>query len=110
MNSTRKIFKEIKPIVKAVLVNVPEARDCDEVCYYCVCEIYLKEQGLSSNSITLKDALLNRKKFNLPKLQTIDRARRLLQNHNPELQGSKKYQTYRNELEEEYREYFTKRY
>lgn len=109
MNETRKIFKEIKPIVLAVLKNIPEARDCDEICYYCVCNIYLKEQGLNCNNISLRDALLNRKKFNLPKLQTIDRARRLLQSRNPELQGSKVYQTYRSELEEEYREYFTKR-
>ena len=105
--SVRAIFREIKPIVKAVLEKVPEARDCDEVCYYCVCEIYLKKQGLSTANISFKDALLNRDKYNLPKLQTIDRARRLIQSRDPELQSSKKYQTYRNELEEEYKYYFS---
>ena len=103
----RKVFREIKPLVKAVLTNVPEARDCDEICYFCVCEIALKKQGLSCDSISLKDALLFRKKYNLPKLQTIDRARRLIQSRNPELQSSKKYQTYRSELEEEYKYYFS---
>ena len=104
--SVRTTFKQIKPVVKAVLTNVPEARDCDEICYYCVCEIYLKSRNMSCRDISLKDALLDRKGCGLPKLQTIDRARRWVQSHNPELQSSKKYQSYRSELEEEYKYYF----
>src|SRR5574344_1080350 len=98
-------MKDLKGIVRDILLAIPETRDSDEVLYMEV----LKHKGHEIN----KETFTNYKAYKLPSFASIARARRKVQEiernnkciDDWELQSSKKVEKYRRQLEKEYREF-----
>lgn len=99
-------MKDLKGIVRDILMAIPETRDSDEVLYMEV----LKRKGHEIN----KETFTNYKKYDLPTFPSISRARRKVQeiernSKNIEdwvLQSSKTVEKHRRKLEEEYRKFY----
>lgn len=96
-----KNIKKTQDLVKEILLEEPKARNCDMHLYYMVC--------LKTNAQVLgmpfAQVLMNLKKFNLPPIASVDRARRKIQKLYPELASNKKVKEMREEQEEIYRKY-----
>ena len=99
-------MKDLRGIIRDILIAIPKTRDSDEVLYMEV----LKCKGHEIN----KETFTNYKTYKLPSFASISRARRRVQevernNKNIkdwELQSSKTIEKYRRKLEEEYREFY----
>ena len=99
-------MKDLKGLVRDILMAIPETRDSDEVLYMEV----LKQKGYEIN----KETFINYKYYDLPTFPSIARARRKVQeierNSKEEkdwvLQSEKTVEKYRRKLEEQYREFY----
>jgi hypothetical protein len=74
---------EKKEWVKRMLLTSPKLRDSNERLYY----LYLKELGYNVESKTAKDLLIDMEKREIPYLDSIARASRLVQEEFPYLRG-----------------------
>lgn len=97
----KKKIKTIESIVKDVLETEPKTRNSDDLLYLKVCEAIKAGTGLLSMYIFLT----RRKEYNLPSYGSVTRARRKLQAEHEELRALTEIEIFRQELEEEYREY-----
>ena len=101
-------MKDLKGIVRDILMAIPDTRDSDEVLYMEV----LKQKGHEIN----KETFTNYKAYRLPSFASISRARRKVQeierNSKEEkdwvLQSTKTVEKHRRKLEEKYREFYRK--
>lgn len=101
-------MKDLKGIVRDILMAIPDTRDSDEVLYMEV----LKRKGHEIN----KETFTNYKKYDLPTFPSIARARRKVQeierntkeDKDWKLQSTKTVERHRRKLEEEYREFYRK--
>ena len=98
-------IKNTAKLVKKALINHPEARNSDNYLYYIICHDLLAEMGLNIDKLSLTNALLHRKVYNLPNFETCRRTRQKIQADCPELAGSDEVEEARAELETEFREY-----
>lgn len=92
-------------LVKEALINHPDTRNSDNYLYYVICRDLLAKIGLNIDSISLSNALLNRKIYNLPPFETVRRTRQKAQEKCPELAALFEVEAKRAELEEKYREF-----
>lgn len=97
-------MKDYYEKVKAILTERPETRDDDMKLY----AIFVHKTVRISSSVGFYEALYNHSKYNLPSYESVTRARRKVQEENPNLQGEKR--TKRLEMEEEYRQYYGRGY
>lgn len=79
--------------VKLILEEHPESRNSDNVCEW----IYLEQIGIVENGIITKSSFLE-----APPLESIRRARQLVQEKHPELQANKTVQSFRKQKEEKF--------
>lgn len=79
--------------VKAILETYPEARNSDNVCEW----IYLEQIGIVENNIITRSSFLE-----APPLESIRRARQLVQEKHPELQANETVKTFRKQKEEKF--------
>lgn len=99
-------MKDLKGIVRDILMAIPDTRDSDEVLYMEV----LKQKGYEIN----EETFINYKYYDLPTFPSISRARRKVQeierNTKEEkdwiLQSTKTVERHRRKLEKEYREFY----
>lgn len=98
-------IKHTSKLVKKALINHPEARNSDNYLYYIICHDLLAEIGLNIDKLSLTNALLNRKVYNLPPFETVRRSRQKIQKYCPELAGTDEVEEARAELETEFRDY-----
>ena len=99
-------MKDLKGIVRDILMTIPDTKDSDEVLYMEV----LKRKGYEIN----EETFINYKHYDLPTFPSIARARRKVQeiernSKNIEdwvLQSSKTVEKRRRKLEEQYREFY----
>lgn len=92
-------WKTVEELVKDILIKYPFTRDSDSLLE---CMI-VQELGYGDHTFT--DVMTNRKEYNIPKLATIERARRKLQEKHIELRASKEVEKERFNLQNEYEEY-----
>ena len=97
-------LKKIESNVYAILLKYPEARANDFVLY----AMYIKENKSELKDAGLIYALMEAKKIGMPSYESVTRARRRLQQHNPELKPPKATAA-RAEKEKEYRAYARKK-
>ena len=99
-------MKDLKGIVRDILMAIPDTRDSDEVLYMEV----LKQKGHEIN----KEIFINYKNYNLPSFSSISRARRRVQEEERnnkhykdwQLQSTRTVERHRRKLEKEYREFY----
>ena len=91
--------------VKKILEDNPKARNSDSFLYYLVCKEYLAEKGVDIDKIGFSDGLLKRKELNIPKFETVRRARQKVQQHHPELAANENIEAARELNEEHYRQF-----
>lgn len=75
-------------LVKEILVEVPAARDSDNLLFYLVCKKVLADNGKNIDSMGFGKLFLSLHKYGLPQFETVGRVRRKLQQTFPELQSS----------------------
>lgn len=91
-------LKKVTPMVKEVLIKSVKARNSDAYLY---CKIIEKiSKGASERPF--KEVIAD---IDLPKYDTVTRARRKIQNAHPELVGSDRVRYYRYANEEAFRKY-----
>lgn len=98
-------IKNTSKLVKKALINHPEARNSDNYLYYVICHELLADIGINIDSISLSQALLYRKEYNLPHFETVRRTRQKLQAECPELCGNDEVEEVRAYKEEMFRDY-----
>ncbi len=98
-------LKTLEQEVERLLLNVPETRNNDMILYYEYClSNWVREYDLYK---VFKDSGF-RKSKGLSVFESVSRARRKIQAEHPELAPTKKVKEYKEELEEEYRNYYGK--
>lgn len=91
--------------VKRILEDNPKARNSDSFLYYLVCKEYLAEKGVDIDEISFSDGLLKRKELDIPKFETVRRARQKVQQHHPELAAHENIEAAHELNEGHYREF-----
>lgn len=94
-------LKIIETNVYAILIKYPESRANDFVLY----AMYLKEHNAELKDAGLIYALMKSKELGMPNYESITRARRKLQQHNPKLRPPAKTEIERAKKENQFRSY-----
>jgi len=94
-------LKVTQKIVKQVLIESEGARNSDAYLYYLVIERL--HRGVSNKPF--KEVIFNLHEMGLPLYDTVTRARRKIQEQNPELRGDDRVALRRRENEEIFRDY-----
>lgn len=94
-------LKNTTLLVKQVLETVPAARNSDNLLFIEVVKIINKSLIFKP----LAEVLTNLKEYDLPSIETVGRCRRKLQAEFPELKAKKAVQDFRDEREEDFREW-----
>lgn len=74
----------VDAIVRKVLAESPETRNSDALLYVTIC----KRINPNFAKLPMEEVLLNRKAYGLPKIASVGRARRKIQEHTEELRGT----------------------
>jgi hypothetical protein len=98
-------LKKTSDLVHELLINEPACRNSDELLYLFVARVIGQKNGFDVYKMSACEMLLRRKEYGLPSLKSVERARRKLQELNPELCADDTVEAHRMLLEEEYREY-----
>lgn len=98
-------LKNVTKLVKNTLINHPKTRNSDNYLYYVICKQRLDSIGINIDKISLSQALLYRKEYNLPPFESVRRTRQKVQEHHPELCGTDEVEEARAYMEEEYQDY-----
>lgn len=88
-------------LIKNILEEKPATRDSDDLLYFEVC----KELCPYVLDNKLGDVLLTFNDYDLPRYESVGRARRKIQSENPWLVSSEKVRSWRTDNEEKYREF-----
>jgi len=75
---------ELRRLIESVLRQFPASRDSDEIVLYYVAQ----KKGLNPDSVTLRSYLQKTKDGELPRIETITRWRRKIQEEIPNLRGN----------------------
>lgn len=97
-----KEFKQVKKIVKNILIEYPQTRNSDNLLYLTVIETI----GKGNIEKPISEILLNLEELGLPCFETVRRTRQKLQAEFPELQACDIVQDFRTAREEEFRKEF----
>ena len=95
----------ITSLVKNLLEKEESTRNSDSLLYLRVLAIFAAKLGINLSCISVPVFLLNSKELQFPSYETVSRARRKMQEKNPELRGDKKVQEKRRENEIEFKAY-----
>ena len=98
-----KRLKELSNRVKRVLQEHESARNSDNVLYLYVLRSYGEEKGLDIDNMSVPMLLLHCKDMGLPTLESMGRARRKVQELNPELRANTNVQAMKELQEETYK-------
>ena len=93
---------KLKNIVKDTLTNIEMARNDDYMLTYFVIKKYLDEKDIKIDYFY--QIMMFHKTYGLPSIESITRARRLLQRKYPELRADREVEKIRAKEEERYRE------
>lgn len=93
---------KLKNIVKDTLTNIKKTRNDDYMLTYFVIKKYLDEKNIKIEYFY--QIMMFHKTYGLPSIESITRARRLLQRKYPELRADREVEKIRAKEEERYRE------
>lgn len=93
---------KLKNIVKDTLTNIEKTRNDDYMLTYFVIKKYLDEKNMKIEYFY--QIMMFHKTYGLPSIESITRARRLLQRKYPELREDREVERIRAEEEKQYRE------
>lgn len=97
-------MRNLADTVKRLLIEYPEARDSDNVLYVKMAEL----KGCSN--VPFNHLMLNLKDYDMPSLESIGRARRKVQEYNPQLQASEPILKIRADQEQVYIDFGRNKY
>lgn len=98
-------LKKISNLVHEILINEPACRNSDNILYWRVLQVLGTEKGIDVSKMSVPTLLFHMREYGLPSIESVGRARRKIQEQNPELSAEDKVEGYRMLLEEEFREY-----
>ena len=98
-------LKKISNLVHEILINEPACRNSDNILYWRVLQVLGTEKGIDVSKMSVPTLLFHMREYGLPSIESVGRARRKIQEHNPELSAEATVEAYREVLEDEYREY-----
>ena len=98
-------LKKISDLVHELLINDPACRNSDDLLYWRIAQIIGKNNGFEVSQMSAYELLFRRKEYGLPSPEGVGRARRKVQELNPELRADDTVEAFREVLEEEYRAY-----
>ena len=98
-------LKKISDLVHELLINEPACRNSDNILYWRVLQTIGSRNGIDVEKMSVPTLLLHMREYGLPSIESVGRARRKIQENNPELCANDTVEAYREVLEEEYREY-----
>lgn len=98
-------LRKISYLVYDLLVNEPACRNSDNILYWRVLQTIGRQKGLDVEKMPVPVLFLRMREYGLPSPDSVGRARRKVQEHNPELCADANVGAYREVLEEEYRQY-----
>lgn len=93
---------KLKNIVKDTLTNIEKTRNDDYMLTYFVIKKYLDDKNIKIDYFY--QIMMFHKTYNLPSIESITRARRLLQRKYPDLRADREIEKIRAEEEKQYRE------
>ena len=93
---------KLRNIVKDTLTNIERTRNDDYILTYFVIKKYLDERNMKIEYFY--QIMMFHKTYGLPSIESITRARRLLQRKYPELRADREVEKIRAKEEERYRE------
>lgn len=93
---------KLKNIVKDTLTNIEKTRSDDYMLTYFVIKKYLDDKNIKIEYFY--QIMMFHKTYGLPSIESITRARRLLQRKYPELRADREVEKIRAEEEKQYRE------
>lgn len=93
---------KLKNIVKDTLTNIEKTRNDDYMLTYFVIKKYLDDKNIKIDYFY--QIMMFHKTYGLPSIESITRARRLLQRKYPELRADREVEKIRAKEEERYRE------
>lgn len=94
-------LKTTTDLVKHILETVPETRNNDKLLYYRVCE----KRNNAALGMPFGIVLIESDELNLPDRKSVERSRRKVQEHHPELRANATVEAFRDVQEEVFREY-----
>lgn len=100
-----KILNKTKKIVKEILETDEYARSSDTYLYRIVLYKYGREIGIDFGAMPTDTFYKVKDELGVPKFKSVERARRKIQEENPELEGCKKVKKYRKINESVYLEF-----
>ena len=93
---------KLQNIVKDTLTNIERTRNDDYILTYFVIKKYLDDRNMKIDDFF--QVMIFHKTYGLPSIESITRARRLLQRKFPELKADREVEMIRAKEEERYRE------
>lgn len=99
-----KDVKQLEKLIMDTLVTTPETRNCDELLYMKVCKSIVPDVGL----LSAEYVLLNTKELGIPKIGTVGRYRRKIQQYHKELSAETYIAECRRKKEKEFENYSRK--
>ena len=93
---------KLRNIVKDTLTNIKKTRNDDYILTYFVIKRYLDERNMKIDYFY--QVMMFHETYGLPSIESITRARRLLQRKCPELRADREVENIRAKEEERYRE------
>ena len=93
---------KLRNIVKDTLTNIERTRNDDYILAYFVIKKYLDDRKMKIDDFF--QVMIFHKTYGLPSIESITRARRLLQRKYPELRADREVEKIRAKEEERYRE------
>ena len=100
-----KSLNKTKKIVKEILEADEYARSSDTYLYRIVLYKYGREIGIDFGAMPTDTFYKVKDELGVPKFKSVERARRKIQEENPELEGCKKVKKYRKINESVYKEF-----
>lgn len=98
-------LKTVSAVVKAILTEYKQTRNCDGLLYLKVLEHYSYKKGIDLRLLSVPMFLQQMHDFGFPGHETVRRARQKLQATYPELAACEKVEAFRTENERTFREF-----
>ena len=98
-------LNKISDLVHEILIKEPACRNSDNILYWRVLQTIGSRKGIDVANMSVPALLFHMREYGLPSIESVGRARRKIQEHNPELGADDTVEGYRMLLEEEFREY-----
>ena len=98
-------LKKTSDLVHELLINEPACRNSDNILYWRVLQTLGSRKGIDVEKMSVPALLFHMKDYGIPPIESVGRARRKIQEQNPEFRADDNVQAYREVLEEEYKRY-----